>query len=393
MNFKHRTWAEISIDALKHNVREIKSLLRPETKILGVIKSDAYGHGVEYTAKALLEEGVDYFAVAFVDEAVQLRNMGIDVPVMLLGYTPLNMLDDVIKNDIQPTVISLESAKALSDRAAELNMECKFQLKIDTGMSRVGLQYNEDSDTNDKTYNEILRILKLPNIKMEGMFTHFAKSDHADDDLTEIQFSRYMALTDRLEQAGIRIPVKHAANSAAILKYPHMQLDMVRAGIILYGEYPSTEMDKSAVNLQPVMTLKTVLTQIKTMHGGFGVSYGSKYVTREGDIIGTIPVGYADGYSRRMSGKAEVIAGGKRVPVVGLICMDQCMINLSSVNNINVEDEVVLIGRQGTAQVSTEEVAAWQDTINYEITCVIGKRVPRVYIENGKDVAVINNLV
>ncbi|MDD4688551.1 MAG: alanine racemase [Eubacteriales bacterium] len=390
-DYVRRTWAEVSIDALEHNFNEIRSKVSGDAKILAVIKSDAYGHGVVQVANTLAKCGANCFAVAFVDEGVELRNNGIDNPIMLLGYTPLCQAKKIIVNNIQPAIMSYNMAKRFSEVAVDLQTECKIHIKVDTGMSRVGFVCNNE-DAVEESVNDIVKIAKLPNIKIEGLFTHFAKADSADDSLTEKQFQRYISVADELEKRGINIPIKHVCNSAALIRYPHMHLDMVRAGIILYGVEPSSEIEWD-INLQPVMQLKTTLAQIKIMHGDEGVSYGSRYTAEAGDIIGTIPVGYADGYSRNMSGKACVIAGGVRVPVVGTICMDQCMIKLNGVNNINVEDEVILFGRSGNTQVSIEEVAAWKDTIGYEILCDIGRRVPRVYTTHGKVSAVKNYLV
>jgi len=390
-NFVKRTWAEVSLDALEHNFNSIKSKVNKDTKILAVIKSDAYGHGVAQVARTLADCGAYCFAVAFVDEGIELRNNGITNPIMLLGYTPVSHAEQIINYDIQPAVMSYEMAKKFSDKASELGKVCKIHIKLDTGMSRVGFVCGDDI-LNKMVCDDIVKISRLPFIEIEGIFTHFATADCADDTLTEVQFSRYMSMIDMLENAGVDIPIKHVCNSAALLRYPHMHLDMVRAGVILYGVAPSDEVDWN-VNLQPAMQLKTIITQIKTMHGNEGVSYGSKYTADKGDVIGTIPVGYADGYSRNMSGKACVIAGGKRVPVVGTICMDQCMIKLNGVNNISVEDEVILFGKADDVQVSIEEVAQWKNTIGYEILCDIGRRVPRVYTKNGEISAVKNYLV
>ncbi len=391
-NFVRRTWAQVSLDALEHNFKSIKDRVSSDTKILAVIKSDAYGHGVAQVARTLSDCGAYCFAVAFADEGVELRNNGIDNPIMLLGYTPMSQAERIIKYDIQPAVMGYDMAKHFSDEAVKLGKECKIHIKLDTGMSRVGFVCSDDESVNSAALDEIIKVSKLPCIKIEGMFTHFAMADSADDPLTEAQFARFMNMSDLLEKAGVSIPIKHVCNSAALLRYPHMHLDMVRAGIILYGVEPSDEV-KWDIDLEPVMQLKTILTQIKTMHGDEGVSYGCRYTAQKGDVIGTIPVGYADGYSRSMSGKAYVIAGGVRVPVVGTICMDQCMIKLNGVNNISVEDEITLFGKSGDSQVSIEEVAKWKNTISYEILCDIGRRVPRVYTKDGKISAVKNYLV
>ncbi len=390
--FVKRTWAEVSLDALEHNFNCIKSRVDESTKILAVIKSDAYGHGVAQVARTLADCGAYCFAVAFVDEGIELRNNGITNPIMLLGYTPVSHAEQIIANDIQPAIMSYEMAEKFSQKASQLNKVCKIHIKLDTGMSRVGFVCGDDTERNQSVCDDIVKISKLPFIEIEGVFTHFATADSAEDSLSEVQFSRYTSMIDMLSSVGVNVPIKHVCNSAALLRYPHMHLDMVRAGVILYGVEPSGEVEWN-VDLKPAMQLKTIITQIKEMKGKEGVSYGSKYIAEPDDIIGTIPVGYADGYSRNMSGKAFVIAGGRRVPVVGTICMDQCMIKLNGVNNISVEDEVILFGEVNGIKVSIEEVADWKDTIGYEILCDIGRRVPRVYTKNGRVSAVKNYLV
>ena len=388
----HRTWAEVSLDAIAENVNQMRRLLKPQTKLMAVVKADAYGHGVQEIARALLQSGVDAFAVAFIDEAKQLRRIGVDVPIMILGHTPVEQAVDIIDLDLQPAILNFSMAKAVSNAAMRRNKTCKIHVKIDTGMTRVGFLFQDDELVKEKTVKDILDLASMPNLEIEGIFTHLACADMKDETITFLQFERYMELIERLNEHGLDIPVKHVCNSAAAMRYPQMHLDMVRAGIALYGIYPSEEMEKT-IKLIPAMQLKTTLIQIKTVPKGTFVGYGATYCTEEETTIGTIPIGYADGYSRLLSNKAEVIIGGKRVPVIGTICMDQCMINLRNVNNINVEDEVTIFGTDGMARVSIEEVASWMGTINYEMLCVIGKRVPRVYLMDGEIAGVKNYLV
>jgi alanine racemase len=388
----YRTWAEVSLDNIAHNIKKIRGLIKPQTKLMAVVKADAYGHGVYEVSKVLLQNGADAFAVAFMDEAIQLRKYGINVPVLILGYTPVELAVDIVDYDLIPSIYNFSMAKAVSNAAMKRNKISKIHVKIDTGMSRIGFVYQDDEKVKEQTIKSILDIATMPNIEIEGIFTHFSCADGKDETLTFLQFERFMEIVKRLKEAGLNIPIKHVCNSAATMRYPHMHLDMVRVGIAAYGVYPSEEMEKS-IKLLPAMQLKTTLINIKKVPANTPVGYGATYCTKEETIIGTIPIGYADGYSRLLSNKAEVIIRQKRVPIVGTICMDQCMINLSKVNNISVEDEVTVFGIDGAAQVSIEEVASWMGTINYELLCVIGKRVPRVYLVDGKVAGVINYLV
>ena len=305
---------------------------------------------------------------------------------------PVELAVDIVDYDLIPSIYNFSMAKAVSNAAMKRNKISKIHVKIDTGMSRIGFVYQDDEKVKEQTIKSILDIATMPNIEIEGIFTHFSCADGKDETLTFLQFERFMEIVKRLKEAGLNIPIKHVCNSAATMRYPHMHLDMVRVGIAAYGVYPSEEMEKS-IKLLPAMQLKTTLINIKKVPANTPVGYGATYCTKEETIIGTIPIGYADGYSRLLSNKAEVIIRQKRVPIVGTICMDQCMINLSKVNNISVEDEVTVFGIDGAAQVSIEEVASWMGTINYELLCVIGKRVPRVYLVDGKVAGVINYLV
>lgn len=383
MNTVYRTWAEVHLDALADNINQIKSMLSPGTRFMAVVKADAYGHGVHEVSRTLAQNGVDYFGVAFLDEARQLRRNKITLPIQILGYTPVEQAMEIADLDLEPTVLNFSMAKAFSNAAQKRNKTCKIHVKVDTGMSRVGYAYGDDPETNRKTVDDIIDLARIPNIIIEGLFTHFACADALGSEMTAKQFERYTDLVGRLEARGLNIPIKHVCNSAAAMRFPNMHLDMARIGIAMYGLYPSGEMTHF-MKLRPAMELKTNVTQIKTVPADSCVSYGATYKTTESTVIGTIPIGYADGYSRVLSGKAQVIAGGKRVPIIGTICMDQCMINLTGVNNINVEDEIVMFGKQGDTQVSIEEVASWIGTINYELVCVIGKRVPRVYMMDGR---------
>ena len=378
-------WAEIDLDAFEENFKKIKALVRPGAMVTGVIKADAYGHGAVEIGKVLLEQGVDRFAVATLSEAVQLRKVFKEVPILILGYTPTYAADEVIENNIIQTMYNADEAGIFSERAKKLDKKLKVHIKIDSGMSRLGFQANLDS------VEKIIKISELPNIEIEGMFTHFAVADEVDKEYTYSQYEKYEFMVNSLKARGLEIPVKHVSNSAAIMDLPEMNMDMVRAGIILYGLYPSDEVIKERIDLKQVMSLKAEVSHVKELEAGRGVSYGLKYVTPGKRKIATIPIGYADGYTRMLSGKAEVLVKGVKVPVVGRICMDQCLIDVTGAD-VKIGDEVILFGSDGTNTISIDEVARKLGTINYEITCMISKRIPREYVRGGKTIKSVDYL-
>lgn len=393
MNDMKRAWVEIDIDAVEHNVKEIKGLLKGSTRLMGVVKADAYGHGVIETAEVILESGADELAVAYIDEAIQIRKGGINVPVLILGSSSCDVTPELVEYNIMPSVYDRTFAEALSREAVSQNKTAKIHIKVDTGMSRIGFLYDSSEENRQKAFDEIMYISKLPNIFVEGIFTHFASSDEKDRTYTYMQFERFKSLTDRLEKGGLKIPTRHVCNSAAIMQFPEMHLDMVRAGVIMYGLYPSDEVDKNAAGLIPAMSLKTRVIHVKEVCEGTSVSYGRTFKTQKKTKLATIAIGYADGYSRLLSGKAEILVSGQRARQVGRICMDQCMIDASDVNNINVGDVVTLFGSDSGAVLPVEEIAGKIGTVNYEIVCVVGKRIPRIYIKNGKIVKALNYLL
>ena len=372
-----RAWAEIDLDAIGHNTAEIKKKLSKNTHLMGVVKANAYGHGVRQTAKVLLENGANQLAVAFADEAVELRRAGFDVPILVLGNSPDSDLNKLIDFDIMPTVSDYFFAERLSQAADASGKKVKVHIKLDTGMSRIGFLAD---DVN--TVDEILKISKLPHIQIEGMFSHLAVADEYDDNYTRMQFDRFMMVAKRLEEKGLNIPVKHICNSAGLLKFPEMHLDMVRAGIVLYGIYPSSDFDKSMIDLKPSMAFKSRVSHIKVLDKGTTLSYGRTYTLKNSAKIATVSVGYADGYMRSLSNKAIVSVDGCVVKQTGRICMDQCMIDVTTVNNINVGDEVILFG--GSGKISAENTAELIGTIGYELVCAVGRRVPRIYIRDGE---------
>ena len=386
MNADLRAWAEVNLDAIGNNISQIKSRLSKGTMLMGVVKANGYGHGACAVAEELIRGGADQLAVAFADEAEELRRNGFDVPILILGKSSERDIERIVELDIMPAVSDIEFAQKLSDEAVAMGKSVRVHIKIDTGMSRIGFMAEEQD-----TIENIIKISQLPCVIIEGLFTHFASADEEDCRYTELQFKRFMAVSAALEKAGVIIPVKHVCNSAGLVRFPHMHLDMVRAGIILYGIYPSADFDKSLIDLMPAMTFCSRITHIKQVEEGVPLSYGRTYIAAKNSKIATVSVGYADGYPRLLSGKASVQVGENILPQVGRICMDQCMIDASAVNNINVGDRVVLFG--GTTEgVSTENVANLLGTIGYELVCGVGRRVPRIYIRNGVRVGLKNYL-
>lgn len=382
-----RAWAEVNLDHIAHNMREIRRVTSGNAKIMAIVKADAYGHGFLEVSKTLLENGADYLAVALLDEARQLRNCGIDVPIVILGHTPEPRVEELIRFDITQTVFSYTLAEVISRAAVAQNKRAKIHIKVDTGMTRLGFSADE------KGIRTILSIARLPGIEIEGIFTHFASADEKDTGFTKYQFEKFISICDRLKKENLDIPIKHACNSAGIMQFPEMHLDMVRPGIVLYGLYPSDEVNKGKIHLKPAMQLKAIITQLKEVPAGISVSYGRVYTTQRDSVVATIPIGYADGVSRILTGRAKMIAGDKIVPVIGRICMDYCMIDVTDLKGITVGDEVVIFGRKDELHIPVEDIARSMGTVNYEIVCIIGKRIPRVYIQDGKVVEVLNYLV
>ena len=380
-----RTWAEINLDALKENAQNIRKRTEKNAMVMGVVKADAYGHGAVEVSKCLLENGIDRLAVADLDEAIELRTAGITAEILILGATAAEECEELVEYDITATGFSYEFARALSEAAVKKGKTAKLHIKIDTGMSRIGYVAGENDEV---LTDEIIKISKLSNIFVEGIFSHFATSDEADSGFTKKQFAEFMAVCSLLEEKGLKIPIRHIANSAAIMSYPETHLEMVRAGVILYGLYPSDEVDKNAVKLRPVMTLKSRITHIKEIEER-SVSYGRTYIAHGQKRVATVPLGYADGYTRLLTGKAKMIAKDKTAEVIGRICMDQCMIDVTNVHNINVGDEVIIFGE---GDVKAETLANALGTINYEIVCMVARRIPRIYLVEGGVIKTVNYL-
>jgi len=373
-----RTWKEINLNAIKHNINEVRKRINEHTMIMGVVKANAYGHGVIEVSKVMLSEGVSMLAVAEINEAEELRNSGIDAPILILG--PENFLDipKVIDLSITTPINNIEYAKELSKATQKAGKTVTVHIKLDTGMTRVGFNTTEES------LEEILEISKMPGIFIEGIFTHFACADVPDRSTTDMQFKKYIDFVEALETRGLKIPIKHVANSATIMRFPEYQLDMVRSGIITYGYSPLDPDIPCDMELLPAMTLKSRITRINTVKKGISVSYGHTYTAEKDETkIATIPIGYADGYLRLLSNRIHVSACGKLLPVIGRICMDQCMIDVTSVNNINIGDEVIIFGDGKNSTITADTLAETVGTISYEILCLISKRVPYVFLNDG----------
>lgn len=384
INLIRPVWAEINLDHLAHNMREIRRLTDKKAMVTAVIKADGYGHDAKHITDTLLKNGADRFAVAILDEALELRKFGVKEPILVLGYTQFQKVKQIVEFDIDQTVYSYELAESISKEAIKQNKRAKVHIKIDTGMGRIGLKPDEES------VNLIKKISELPNIIIEGIFTHFAIADEKDKSYTFGQFEKFTWICKRLEDEGVGINVRHCSNSAAIIDLPEMHMDMVRAGIILYGLAPSSDVNLDKISLKQVMSLKARVTHLKEIEKGESVSYGRKFIAEKKSKIASLPIGYADGFTRMLSGKAEVLIKGVRVPVVGRICMDQCMIDVTGIDDVKVGDEVVLFGEQNGSFISIDELAEKLGTINYEIVCMISKRIPRIYISDGEIVSIYN---
>lgn len=370
-----RTEAEIDLDALDYNFDNTRKKLPDSVKLLCVIKADAYGHGAVAFAKHL-DDKCDFFGVACIEEAIELKKAGIKTPLLILGTVAHYNFDQVVENDIRIPIYSFDAAKALSDEAVKQNKTVKFHFCVDTGMSRIGFQVNEESADICK------KITELPNIFAEGLFSHFATADEKDLSKTINQREQFKKFISYLEERNIDIPIKHINNSAGIMNFDEY-FDMCRMGIITYGLYPSDEVDKSLLDIRPVMQWKTHISHIKTLENGREISYGGTYTVVGEKKIATIPVGYADGYPRCLSNKGKVLINGQFAPITGRVCMDQFMVDITGIE-AKEGDTVVLVGKSGENELSMEEVSEAAYSFNYELPCRIARRVPRTYYQNGK---------
>ena len=375
-----RVKAVVSLDAIAHNFEEMKKNIADGTKIVAVIKADGYGHGAEAIARLI--EGYEYiwgFAAATAEEAIQLKDAGVKKPVLILGLVFEEYFQELIQKEVRMTVCDYDMAKALSEEAVRQGRQVHIHIGLDTGMSRIGFADKPES------VEEIKRIAALSNVEIEGMFTHFARADETDKSPAEDQLKRYLAFVELLEKAGVQIPLKHCSNSAGIIRMPEANLNMVRAGITIYGIYPSAEVERDIVKLLPAMELKSHVAFVKNLPAGTAISYGGTFASETDLRVATIPVGYADGYPRTLSNKGWVLIHGQKAPILGRICMDQFMVDVTHMAVVKHGDEVTLIGRDGDESIHIDELGDLSGRFSYEFACEISKRVPRVYIKDGRE--------
>jgi alanine racemase len=366
------SWAEIDLRAIRSNLAGIKNLMTPRARLMAIVKANAYGHGMIEVARVCLDEGAAYLGVATPDEALALRSHGIEVDILVMGYVPESSADVMVENRIDATVFNLDTARALSEAAHRLGREAHIHLKIDTGMGRIGFKPDPEA------LETIKQISILPDVKIQGIFSHLATSDHADKKFAREQVNTFKNFVDQVEAAGINIPLKHLANSAAIMEMPEAQFDMVRAGITIYGLYPSEEVDQAKLPLVPAMTLKSRISFIKQIETGQSVSYGRTFISQQPTKVATVSIGYADGYNRRLSNRAWATIKGRKVPLIGRVCMDQCMFDVSDIDDLQVGDEIILFGKPEDG-VTADDLAEIIGTINYEIVCSPNSRIERFY--------------
>lgn len=373
-----RVYAGIDLDAIEQNIRNSKKLLKPSTKLLVVIKADGYGHGAVPIAKTL-DSLADMYGVAVIDEAVELRERGIEKPILILGTVSETWYSTVVEYNIIPTVYTMEMAEGLSKAACEQQKTIRIHIKVDTGMGRIGMEPTPENAL------VVKQISELPGIEIDGCFTHMARADEKDKTFAWKQYDQFMYFIGELEKQGITIPVKHIANSASIMELPEFQLDMVRSGISTYGLYPSEEVDQSRLKLIPAMSLHSHISYVKEMKAGCSISYGGTYVTDRRMKVATIPVGYADGYPRGLSNQGYVLIHGMKAPILGRVCMDQFMVDVTGIPDVAIGDMATLVGKEGDVTITVEELAEMVGSFNYEFVCDISKRVPRLYHRQGKE--------
>jgi len=368
----HRpTWVEIDLNALRHNLLAIRKWVGPQIKILGIVKADAYGHGDYEVSRVLLNNGVEMLGIAILEEGIQLRDKGIKAPLLILGGIFEEQIDTVIQYGLTPTVYDLKLADVLSKRANYFNKIMKVHVYVDTGMGSIGVKY-------DKAVEFVKFVKNMKNLLIEGIYTHCSSSDEKDSAFTNLQIKRFRDVLDALDTIKVCIPLRHMANSGAILDYPEAYFNMVRPGLSLYGLYPSEDVSRD-IGIKPVMSFKTRIIHIKNMESGDVIGYGRTYRITKPTRVATLPLGYDDGYNRLFSNQGEVIIRGKKASIVGRVCMDQCFVDVTHIKDVSVGDEVVLYGSQAQESIPIESIAKQLNTIPYEVTCSISKRVPRIY--------------
>ncbi len=381
------TWSEIDLSAYAHNIRELRRITQPQARLMAVVKANGYGHGAIEVARTALQNGAELLGVARLHEAVELRKAGLAAPILIFGYSPPESTPTIVDNELIQTVYSPASAQALSEQAARRGEKIKVHIKIDSGMGRLGLLVDDPADKPSpgsaaaRSISDVKTISRLANVEVEGIFTHFATADSADKSYATAQLKRFTGFLGRLESDGLKPPLRHAANSAALIDLPDSHLDLVRPGIATYGLNPSAEIHQNRVQLRPVMTLKSRIIHLKQVPAGFHISYGITYRTDKPTTIATVPVGYADGINRMLSSRGYMLVHGQRVPIVGRVCMDLTMLDVGALHDVQIEDEVVVFGRQSDEALAADELATTLGTINYEIVTSIAGRVPRIYIK------------
>jgi alanine racemase len=379
-----RTWAEISLNAIEHNYNVIRNKVADDTKVCCVIKADGYGHGAVELSQVYEKLGADFFAVSNIDEGIEIRKSGSKLPIVILGYTPVSEAENLAEYDISQAVFSLEYAKELSEKCVEEDCICKMHIKVDSGMSRIGFMCQE-FPRDEYSIEEICETCCLPNLEVEGLFTHFCVSDEDAEgrEFTNKQYENFIHVRDSLKKRGVDISVVHCSNSGAIEDYPETCCDMVRAGIILYGLAPSSKL-ADRLDLVPAMTLKTVVAFVKEVQKGATISYGRTFTADRKMKIATVPIGYADGFIRQNAKDGYMMVNGKKAKIVGRICMDQTMLDVTDIEDVKTGDEVVVFGTGENGEPTADSLAENTGTINYETVCLVGKRVPRIYIKDGK---------
>ena len=384
MNMVKRTWAEISLNAIEHNYNVIRNKVADDTKVCCVIKADGYGHGAVELSQIYEKLGADFFAVSNIDEVIEIRKSGSKLPIVILGYTPVSEAENLAEYDISQAVFSLEYAKELSEKCVEEDCICKMHIKVDSGMSRIGFMCQE-FPRDEYSIEEICEACCLPNLEVEGLFTHFCVSDEDAEgrEFTNKQYENFIHVRDSLKKRGVDISVVHCSNSGAIEDYPETCCDMVRAGIILYGLAPSSKL-ADRLDLVPAMTLKTVVAFVKEVQKGATISYGRTFTADRKMKIATVPIGYADGFIRQNAKDGYMMVNGKKAKIVGRICMDQTMLDVTDIEDVKTGDEVVVFGTGENGEPTADSLAENTGTINYETVCLVGKRVPRIYIKDGK---------
>jgi len=381
------TWAEIDLKAYAHNIRELRRVANPQAHLMAVVKANGYGHGAVEAARTALQNGAAALGVARLHEAVQLREAGLEAPILIFGYSPLESVDTLIDCELTQTVYSARTAAAMAEQADRRGKKIKIHIKVDSGMGRLGLLLADAAGARPEKnaaaacLREVGTISRLAGLAVEGIFTHFATADSADKSYANRQLERFLDFLAILRREGLNPPLAHAANSGALIDMPESHLDMVRPGIATYGLYPSAEVKKNRVDLMPVMALKSRIIHLKKVPAGFSISYGSTYRTEKNTTIATVPVGYADGLNRLLSSAGHMLVGGQKVPIVGRVCMDLTMLDVGALAGAAIGDEVVVFGKQAHAAITADEIASRINTINYEIVTSITGRVPRVYLQ------------